>query len=260
MLAPAIQQTTALIKQDPDALSPEERAAVDAVFDAERAVEVFEPYRADGAKDTYRPDATVQDTVRFLQVWAAAGLRHPDVYLRTMATTNGMLYIPYMKLTSFTENDFAGRAYVYEDMGTGFVVDIAHPQAQVEAIRYLMQESPESAFSDLPVVSLFFTTGFYGGWIPFLSVVAVLYARRRKRRSNEEEPGESAGALGIEAVEPHLVLGIFPVIVCFALLFICPVASPRYVLPLLFGCPAILGWVWFALSQGKVCRRAELQG
>lgn len=251
-LAPAIQQITALINEDPDALSEEEWAQVEAVIDVDMALEYFEPYRADGAKGAFRPDATTEDIVRFMQVWASAGLRHPYEYLRTVATTTGMLYVPFMKFTSFTGNDYSQRAEQFRSIGTGFVVDIEHPQTQVEAIRYLMQESPENAFSNLPVISLFFTTGFYGGWIPFLSVVAVLYARKPKRHREGERKTLPDAPRCDSSERPHLILGIFPVIVCFALLFICPVASPRYVLPMLFGCPLILGWVWFSLSQKHV--------
>ncbi len=252
MLGPAIQQVTALIKEDPEALSEEEMADVEAVFGVESALWNFEPYRADGAKNSFHPEATTEDIVRFMKVWASAGLRHPDVYLRTTATTTGMLYIPFMKFTSYTDNSFSRRAELYSSMGTGFAVDIEHPQAQVEAMDYLMQKSPESAFSDLPVISLFFTTGFYGGWIPFLSVVTVLYARKRKRCMESGRATLGEAPRNDASGKPHLILGIFPVIVCFALLLICPVASPRYVLPMLFGCPLILGWVWFSLSQKQV--------
>ena len=246
-LGPAFQQITALIREDPSALTDEEMEAVAAVLDVDSAVSRFESFRADGAKNQFIPDASNEDVGRFMGVWLAAGLRHPDVYLHATATTTGMLYIPFMKLTSFAEGGYTGRAWQYSGLGTGFAVEMGRPEGLQDAVHWLMHESPESAFSDLPVISLFFTTGFYGGWIPFLSVASILYARKRRRKTGpqDDKNARERGPGG----RPMFLVGIAPVIVLFALLFICPVASPRYILPFLFGCPLILGWVWFALSS-----------
>ena len=240
-LSPAIQQMTALLVEDWSALSEEEMADVDKVFNVESAWYNFEPYRADGAKNTFRPSATTDGIVRFLGIWIQQGLKHPGTYLYSTVMTNGMLYIPFMKMTGYTGNDFLRRTPRYESYETGFALDLGRPENLVELSDYLMNRSPECVFSNLPVISLFFTSGFYGGWIPFLAFISVLFARKRRT------------ADGRRAARPHdrvhLVLGLLPIIVSFALLFVCPVASPRYVLPFLFGCPLILGWVWFSLAR-----------
>lgn len=273
-LSPAIQHVTALAHEDADALTDEERAICNNVFNLERATKRYTPFRTDAAKSTFHSDATTDDIIKFLQVWASQGLKHPVTYLVSTLETSGMLFIPFMKLTFYSGDSMASRAENYQDTNPEFNVTVAQPQFLVELNDYLEFHSPESAISDLPLISLFFTQGFYGGWVPFIAIMTTLFAcgplRRRPSPISEVEPPQSPDSSqaldarrGDELCEnarqsssettlrpvdqPYYLTALAPFAFTVLFLLVSPVASPRYILPLLFTTPLMLGWAWYAL-------------
>lgn len=228
-LAVPIQQTVALYKNNPQAYTSEETAMLSKVLNLDQAQKNYEAFRADGAKSAWQGGATVADVRNFVGLWLRKGIQHPVSYTETLVYTTGMLYIPYLKMTYYTSEDFSGRAARYEKMNTGFNVEIQQPEAFIELNNYLEYESPESKISDLPIISLFFTQGFYGSWLPIFATLLILCAGRATRLRY------SLGAMA-------------PVFFTIGTFFVCPVASPRYVLPLLFTAPAYLAWATGVLS------------
>ena len=238
-LGPAIQHVTALLREQPDAFSESELEDLNRVFNTKQAVRDFEEFRSDGAKSAYQSSATNEDIARFLQIWASQGLKHPVTYLAATFKTCGMLYIPFMKFTYYTDEDLSVRAAIFRTYGD-LTVDMSHPQPFVDAYNYFINESVEHRISDLPVVSLFFTMGFYGSWIPFIALALCLYARKPLAKRTFESN---------HRLRP--LLGLVPTVFSVALMLITPVASPRYVLPLLFTAPLLLGWAWLALYSSQ---------
>ena len=287
-LGPAIQQVTALLREDEGALSPEEREACSRVFKLKEAQRNYSPFSADGAKGAFRPQATDEDIARFLGVWASLGLAHPFSYLVSTFETSGMLYVPFLKLTYYSGEELDDRAETYAEVNPDFNVNVGQPDALVQLNDYLEFESPESRISDLPGISLFFTEGFYGGWVPFIALVAVLYARSLGRRAGEGGDGadiaagsESSGgsnnsessaasdgvatdgadnsdgcggsnSTDVDGAAPAArglhLTAIAPLLFCALFLLVSPVASPRYILPQLFCAPLALGCAWYALQ------------
>ena len=237
VLGPAIQHVTALACEDEDALSDDEKAICNRVFDLERAMDLFSAFRTDGAKSTYLSSATSDDIMQFLQVWVAQGLKHPATYLVSTFETSGMLYVPFMKITYYSGDSMWSRAEVYRETNPEFNVDVGQPDELVELNDYLEFESLESKMSDLPLISLIFTEGFYGGWIPFIAIVAVLFARRRTSSRNADAP--------------YYLTALAPIAFTVLFLLVSPVASPRYILPMMFTTPLLLGWAWFALKGAR---------
>ena len=238
-LGPAIQHVCALLKENPKALDSDERAVLDRIIDVDEALDEYEPFRSDGAKGAFRAEATSDDIAAFMGLWASQGLRHPVTYLKSTAMTAGMLYVPFLKMTYYSGEDLSGRARNYAKRNADFAVDVGQPQELVELNDYLEFESIESRISDLPIVSLLFTSGFYGSWVPLIALIGVLYARSTMRATRK----------GKRRKAPLLLTGLVPTLLCMAFLLVSPVASPRYVLPLLFTAPLLLGWAWFALSE-----------
>lgn len=235
-LGPAIQQMTALLRDTPDALTSEELEAVNRVFDVEAAKDAYEAPRTDGAKSMFKSSATTDDIMRFMQIWAAQGIRHPGTYLMSTAMTAGMLYVPSLKLTYYSGEDLEARALDYAATNPDYAVNVYQPEDLIALNDRLEFDSIESAISDLPVISLFFTSGFYGSWVPLIALISVIFARKRVNARLRDRA-------------PLLVFALVPTIVCCAFLIVSPVASPRYILPLLFTAPLLLGWAWFALKE-----------
>lgn len=234
MLGPAIQHLTALMIEDEGAFTDQELSDLDKVYKLKKAKRLYEPFRSDGAKSCYRSTTcTDADNARLLQIWLEKGLEHPDVYLKSTMQTCGMLFVPFLKLTYYYDENYRLQRRLYRHYNPEFkVVSISQPEELADINEHLERDSIESKISDLPVVSLFFTLGFYGGCIPLFVLICVLYAKRQSLPRNT----------------PCLVLGIIPVILTIAYYPISPVASPRYVLHLMYLAPLLLGWAWFALS------------
>lgn len=233
VLGPAIQHITALACEDEDALSPEEEDACNKVFDLELAKEGFTPFRSDAAKSMYHSNATNDDIMRFMQVWAVEGIKHPVTYAMSTFETSGMLFVPFLKLTYYSGDSMWSREEVYRETNPEYRVNVYQPDELIELNDYLEFESLESKMSDLPLISLIFTEGFYGGWIPFIALAVTLFARRRGVRGADE-------ACYLTALAPLAFTMLF--------LLVSPVASPRYILPMLFTTPLMLGWAWYALK------------
>ena len=238
-LGPAIQHVTALIKEDPDALSDDEYEDVDKVFNVEYALDVYEPFRSDGAKSGFHPEATSDEIARFLQIWAMKGLEHPATYLKSTLQTSGLLYIPYLKMTYYSGEDLSAREAVYRDVSPDFIVDVSQPEDLVELNDHLEFDSIECAISDFPIISLFFTEGFYGSWVPFIALMIALFAR----------PGVRKSAALRDDLPPFLIIALVPILFSVLFLLVSPVASPRYILPMMFTAPLQLGWAWYAMRQ-----------
>ena len=262
-LGPAIQQVTALVRQDEDALSSEDREACNKVFNLNAAVKHFSAFSSDEAKSTFHDEATTGDIMHFLQIWAIQGIKHPATYLFTTFETSGLLFIPFAKLTYYSGDNVYGRAKDYTRTSPDFSISVSQPAELVALNDYLRSESLESKLSDMPVVSLFFTQGFYGGWVPLVALVATLYARPRRLRGlrdhrfepdDAREPvaaakSDALPATALDAVSgPFSLTALAPFLFTVLFLLVSPVPSPRYILPLLFTAPLMLGWAWYALE------------
>lgn len=246
-LAIPIQQSIALYKENPQAFSDGEKETLSAVLDLDKSLERFEAFRADGAKGAWKAGATSGDVAAFLQLWFMKGLQHPMSYAESLVQTTGMLYIPYLKLTYYTNEDYTGRIAAYQKTNKDFALAISQPRVFIELNDYLEHESIGSKISDLPVISLFFTQGFYGSWLPVFALLCVLCVRRRPVNpaspTNPVNPANPASPASKGALA-----ALVPVLLCVASFVVCPVASPRYVLPLLFTAPLYLAWAVFVLS------------
>ena len=248
-LGPAIQHLTALMIEKPSAVSAEERDELYEVYYVDLAQQRYESYRSDGAKSTFRSSASTQEIIRMLQIWASKGVQHPMVYLKSTLQTSGMLFIPFMKITYYYDEDYSMQRSIYRGYCQEFsAVEVEQSQKLIDLNKHLEFDSVESKISDLPIVSLFFSEGFYGGWVPYIALVLVLFARAGLRSRHKALPAQQRSRS-----DAALLLGLFPILVSVALFVISPVASPRYILHLMFTAPLILGWAWFALeTQGDV--------
>jgi 4-amino-4-deoxy-L-arabinose transferase-like glycosyltransferase len=72
-----------------------------------------------------------------------------------------------------------------------------------------------------PFAGMFFTIGFYSGFIPIVCLVALIAQRKR--------------------AEKGAVLALLPVIVLLLFQVISPVAFPRYAMPFVVGAPLLVG-------------------
>ncbi len=93
-LGPLFQQTARCIRDYPKDVSPEEKAAISAVLDYDRLAEQYQFDFEDSVKYRYNLNATRADLVRYLQAYAAMGLRHPDSYFGALMSLAGFYVAP----------------------------------------------------------------------------------------------------------------------------------------------------------------------
>ena len=231
MLGILYQQTTTVLKYDPDSVSDDQREAIDRVLDVEAAVRDHKPHSTDYVKQWARSDAEADDYAAFLSAWAALGASHPELYMQSMAQCFTPLLVPSKSLIVNTNVSQKGVEYYASHaaaIGGEFHLDAESP-AGTQAIANALYSFYLYVLRTVPVFSLFCTMGFYDLWIPLAVLAAVLYSRRRR----------DACALA-------------PIIFSALFLIISPTALARYAICMVFVAIPAIGWAIRCLRESRV--------
>lgn len=94
-LSLVFQQTARYIYERGDQVSPEERAAIDAVISYEDISTEYNPMISDPVKQYFRDECTTADLINYFKVWAKQGIRAPHVYLKATVNQNYPLVFPW---------------------------------------------------------------------------------------------------------------------------------------------------------------------
>lgn len=233
----ALQQVVAVELKNPDSISAEEQEAVTGIMDLEEAKESFRSSITDPVKSTMKHDASNEEIAAFLRAWVSIGIKNPGLYLSTTAATTYKLFVPtkYMDYSSIPrsnidENYECSKSRIFEGLGTGYHVTLHRPAALVELDNHY--DSLVKKIWGIPITSLFFTAGFYGGVLPFLCFLVAFRNRRRET-----------------------LLVYVPVALTMFFVFISPISTVRYMLPLLGIAPLLVMHAWCSLPK-----RAEPSG
>ncbi|MDY5348338.1 MAG: DUF6020 family protein [Candidatus Ventricola sp.] len=81
MLSIPFQQTARCLRDDGEDVTPQELEAISRVLDIEYAAEHYDPRLSDPVKDTSNPDLTAGDLAAYARAWLSMGLRHPGTYI-----------------------------------------------------------------------------------------------------------------------------------------------------------------------------------
>ena len=225
----AFQQSIAALRDNPSSVTPQEYGAINAVLDTQAAKDAFSGRITDNVKSKYRTDATDAQLKDYLAAWVSVGLKNPGLYLATTATTTYHFFVPSAYLACYdtpgqgvtkdyywaydSQRDFTK---LFESFRNGYHISLHRPARLIETNR--QYDAAYNAVKSLPVISLLFTQGFYGGWLPLLCFLATLYNRRC-----------AAWAFA-------------PVALTVLFAFLSPVNATRYVLPLVAAAPLLLYW------------------
>ena len=222
-----LQESVAVAEEHYDELPDDEIKAVDAIIELDYARDNFDPSVADPAKDTFRKSVTTRDLITYALVWLKQGIRYPLVYLKTTMRCIGSLFVPAEGLSFYQGIDvrylpaFQEQA---EKQGYEFIFEIYEPE-KLNSITQELQHFVSFELVTWPFVSLLISKGLYGGWIPLFAFIIVLFCRRE--------------------YAPLLT----PVVLATLTLMMCPVDNARYVFPLLYSCPMILGLMICSANQ-----------
>ena len=189
-------------------VSPEDRENLSRFMDAETAAAVYDPRLSDPVKDRTKPDASRADLLAFAKGWASVGLRNPSCYLQAWMN---MIY-----------------GYFYpSDSNTILCLTLNSPEAgglslsqnpDLSGLRLAFHNFVYFRLRRVPALSALFTVS--GIVFAFLFLFAALWASR-----------------GFSAAAPF---GFFLFTLGIAM-FSPKSGEIRYILPLVYALPAMLG-------------------
>ena len=118
------QQSARVLRDHADTVTPEEFAQIDAVLDAERLPDLYEPWISDPVKFTFRQygqgaEAEKEALARYRGTWLAMMKKYPLDYLESFFAGNIGYYTFTPKLEGETYNDQAGNRLVFETYELG---------------------------------------------------------------------------------------------------------------------------------------------
>lgn len=220
-LGPLFQQT-ARYAQAHD-LTDEEAAIVDAVVDVSRVRHHYDSDFQDAVKFYYRVDASSEDLMRYLGLWARQGLQDPEAYAAAALAVAGEYLAPttYLNLRMVTVDTKLGE----EDR------PVLWNPPELDGLRNGL-DAAYAAVASVPVVNLPFLTVTYVLWLP--CAVAFFLVRRRLR----------GGLLFV------------PLAVVVAFCVLAPVFDARYAWPMLLAAPVLLTWTGTPYAEGMCSRDA----
>ncbi|MGN0261955.1 MAG: DUF6020 family protein [Eggerthellaceae bacterium] len=226
----ALQQTTSLLIDEPEAVNEQDLETIERVLDTDAAKKDFKVALADGAKNHWRPEATSEDTIAYLKVWLKEGLANPKEYLMACAQCCGQMLIPSKQLVFPIDisdaSHFEKWGPHFSSVGEGYDIRLERPQALLEASKSLRKALLDGVGS-IPVLNLITTIAFYGAWIPFFCV-AVCFINRKKS-----------------------ILALAPIMLSVCTLLISPGSLGRYVISLMFAIIPMAGWMLATFGHAK---------
>lgn len=204
VLGTLFQQTARFATYYPNEVTDEERAAIDAVLEYDNLADQYTFDFQDEVKYRFKLDATTDDIVNYLRVWAAQGLREPECYLASLMSLAGFYVAP----TSFLN---IRMVTVDTHMGDDNRYMLWNPD-ELDWLRGGLDEAYQAA-GNVPGLDLPLLTVVYVFWLP----AGLLFVMLRRRLRG-----------GVLLVPPLVLL---------AFCVIAPVFDARYCVPLVDAAP-----------------------
>jgi hypothetical protein len=136
VLSVPIQQTALYVREYPDEVTADEKAAISRVLPYEDIAAAYNPEKADNVKDAYFKDADGEDLAAYMKAWASMGLKHPLIYIAATAVNCSAYFYPgadtswiWMNLNHYGRYDQLNLVQEYHDYGFDLAqVDVFEPE------------------------------------------------------------------------------------------------------------------------------------
>lgn len=160
------QQTARFVFEHPELVTPEDRAAIDAVLCFDSLPELYVPWLSDPVKDTFRGDTSALP--EYFKHWFQMGMRRPLTYV-SATIANSYAYFAPVKFTSFdrdyTRAHHAGIAFD-DEFENLFDFKDTYPHSVRSGFQILFE-----TLRRIPLINLFFSMAHYTWLIIFMMVV-----------------------------------------------------------------------------------------
>lgn len=204
-----LQQTAAFVHAYHDEVTPDERAAIDAIIPYHKVEEEYDPVCQDAVKYWYRQDSPPEEVQEYLHTWAAMGMRHPEVYLGALFAIAGSYLAPCQSLNIRTTT-----CDTWQD-GTHVLYNPESLAWLREGMANLYNGYAQTLVICLPVQAVI--------WVFWLPALLLLTAWRFR---------------------PRDLLLFVPGAIVLAFCVIGPIFDARYCLPLLYTVPLLACFVF----------------
>jgi len=221
-LSVPFQQTARFVREHPELVTPEERAALDEVFEFDYLAEKYNPWLSDPVKNLFRGDTSTLPS--YMGLWFRMGLRRPLTYFAATIENSYAFFAPvktYPFDRGYTRIHCPEMLREDERFYAAFNFHDSSQQPSRAGFQRLFE-----AFRQIPGINLFFSLAHYTWFILFLMLILL---KKRKLQS---------------------LIAFVPVL---ALILTC-VAGPvngevRYFWAAIAATPLLAGWVWYNLIQ-----------
>ena len=207
MLSVPLQQIARVYKYEQDSFSEEEIEYLHALVPRKN----WESYRAtvsDFVKSGFREEVFAEDPLRFLQVWATTGLKHPLTYINSFLINTVDFWYPFAVVDGY--QDVYGKSSYFD-------YRVSEPGTEVVLLPKLHEIydaiSHDKGTQSLP--GMFFILS--PGWYFLLFFMCFLYLWREKQYRK--------------------LIPLLPILINFGTVLLGPIALVRYVLILFFAFP-----------------------
>lgn len=207
VLGVLFQQTARYVAYYGDEVTPDERAAIDAVLEYDNLPDQYTFDFQDEVKYRFKLDATNEDLLRYLEVWTAQGMRRPESYLASVMSIAGYYLAPcgIVNIRMVTVDTHMGDDNRY----------MLYNPDELDWLRNGMDEA-YNVIARIPGIDVPLLLVTYVFWLP----AVLLFAMWRR----------------------HLRCGVLfvPVLVTIGFCVIAPVYDARYCIPLLYLAPLLV--------------------
>ncbi len=225
MFSLPFQMSARYVRDYPEDISDEEYDVLDKVLTMDDLSERYDPVFSDPVKG-YQQKGSDADYLRYIKVWAAQGIRHPDAYIHAV---NSMLagwfswerYIPLMDMNWHSQ------------LNTAMIPDWV-PYRGVSLTTATAMQSFYNGLYFIPFISILFTYGLYASVIP--AFIAGTVCRRRKG-------SDVRYWIGVVPTALSLVLG------CWLAPASINIEGLRYLYPVTYTLPLLLMWCLYVYQQ-----------
>ncbi len=218
VLGTLFQQTARYVTEYPNEVTDEERQAIDAVLEYDNLPDQYTYNFQDEVKYRYNLDATTDDLINYLEVWAAQGLKHPESYLASLMSIAGYYVAPCGTIN-------IRMVTVDTHMGDDQRYMLYNPE-ELDWLRNGMDDAYK-AILEIPGLNIPLLMVTYAFWLPAIFIFVML--RRRLR----------CGVLFI------------PTLIMLAFCIIAPVNDARYCIPLFYEAPLLLCMIAAFIREGR---------
>lgn len=229
-LSVPLQQTARFVRDYPEEVADEERAAISTVLDYDKLAEEYTPSISDPVKGQFKLDAKVSELPAFLKAWSSLFFKHPMCYIDAVLEQSYYLFFPEYNNYAYYLGTESCTSYV--ELIKAYEIYIGTP----ELLKKLLQpyEAMLSFLHTAPVLSLINNMAVFD--IVFVMMCAFFLTKKRYKE----------------------LVALLPVVLSLAVVVLGPCIRNhvRYAFPIIYTLPFVI--TVYTIPEEMTCDEVRL--